>query len=1703
VVQSACSTSLVAVHTAAQSLLNEECDIALAGGVSVLGTKKWGYLYRHDALWSEDGHIRPFDARARGTLFGEGVGVVVLKRLADAVEEGDQVIAVIKGSAVNNDGMLKVAFTAPSIFGQAEVITEALAISGVDASSIGYLEAHGTGTALGDPIEIAALTQAFGPEVKRGSIPLGTVKSNLGHPNTAAGVAGLIKTALSLKHRVIAPSLNFETPNPQIDFAASPFYVNTRLSPWPASTTPRRAGVSSFGMGGTNAHVVLEESPDLGPGGRPRSLNILPLSAKTPTALQAATVRLATHLSGRGREQDLEDIAYTLSVGRREFNHRRFVVCRGHDEAIEALQTLDPQRVVTDFQDNRDRPVVFMFPGGGAQYPDMGRELYEQEPRFQEEVNRLADFFRPHLGQDIRSLLYPAEPGSPGIAETLNRPLYALPALFTVEYALAKLWMSWGLKPNAMIGHSLGEYTAACLSGVLSPEDATALVALRGRLFEKLSDGAMLAVPLSESELGPFLEAADLSIAAVNAPGLLVVSGALDAIDRAEKRFLEKGVDVRRLHISVAAHSSLVEPILEEFTSHLRRLRLNAPSIPYISNVTGTWITELEATDPNYWAQHLRRTVRFGDGVGELLREADRLFLEVGPGRTLCTLAKEQLGTRGAWAAISSMPHPDDPDSALKPLLMALGKLWLAGARVDWFSFYAGEHRRRVPLPAYPFERQRYRIESPPSAPANNRPVSMPGKKTDLADWFYLPTWKQTPPLISPAPDLSTAILVLADPCGLGDNLIKQFNDAGRPWIAVRMGKEREAADDRNYTICFDQPEHYEWLIRSLRARGNFPGVIIHCWNVTKETGGEPPPDRIEQSQALSLGSLLFLAQALGNENLSDSVQLVVVSSDMQSVTGGENINPVKALLLGPCQVIPLEYPTLSCRSIDVLSSELTKDRIPRVARSVLAEIDGRAADRLVALRGARRWTQGYEALRLPALAARPTLREGGVWLIAGGLGGVGLELATYLAKSSRAKLVLTGRSAFPPRKQWESWLEAHDHTDKVSRVIRRLMDLEQLGASVLTLSADVADRSKMQEVITRARRRFGRLDGVINAAGAAPTGIMQLKTWDAVLSLLRPKVTGTLTLFDLLKKARLDHFILCSSMASVVGEIGMVDHSAANAFLDAFSHRRAAVGDIPAVSINWGAWLDVGQASEVVLSRDLQTALKRFQAQEISHPLIERTIGDAGPEKIFVAELSADRHWVLNEHRIQGVGLLPGAAYLEVVRAAFEPYTPDGAMVLRDVVFVAPFTARDGERNELWTVLTKAGEEYEFKVYSRGRNENGSASWASHVFGRVGPPDHRATKTENTRSSLSFSGNGMKPGISPHPGFEALQLGPRWKRLGREFRMEQGIAWVTIELPDEFARDLDGYKLHPAMMDAATCAPEMLGEGLYLPFAYDRLAFHKPFTKTVSSRIKYHRNDLLDNETIVCDVEIVDKDGERLIEVEGFTLKRLESLADIAQIDDAGRRGAGEPAFATLEAARNEVLANRGAGETHGIRPDEGVEAFARILSPGLATPQVIVTTGDLHIALEQASKLTIAKIVEEIAAIRSEGTRYARPDIRTPYVEPRDDFERGLARIWEDLIGVEPIGINDNFFDLGGHSLLATKVTARLREDFQIELPVRALFESPTIAELAGSIVQIQAEDVDDATLAQLLNEIRSLPPDQVERAISAETRFVERDH
>jgi acyl transferase domain-containing protein/acyl carrier protein len=1036
-VQTFCSTSLVGVHLACQNLLGYESDLALAGGVTVYVPQESGYLYEEGSIVSRDGHCRAFDARADGTVFGNGLGVVVLRRLKDALEEGDTVHAVIRGSAVNNDGSLKVSYAAPGVVGQTEVVVEALSAAGVDPATIGYVEAHGTATRLGDPAEVSALTRAFRTRTDRkGFCALGSVKTNVGHLDAAAGVAGLIKVVLSLRHGRIPPSLHFETPNPAIDFAASPFYVNPALREWPRLGAPRRAGVSAFGVGGTNAHVIVEEAPESRSEASARGPQILLLSAKTPSALDAATLRLAAHLEADAG-LSLADAAWTLQVGRGAFAHRRFVVASSLADAASALRSAssggsaDPPSVV----ERKNPPILLWLSGEEAGRAGAWRALYEAEPAFREDFQRSVRA-TAHLGKSMEEALYPiAGTQLPAGGASLEAGLQPL-ASFALQHALVQLLKSLGLRFEAIVGDGVGAVAAECLEQTIAFERAARLAARRGRP---------------------------------------------DAFPS--------------------------EPPLETRASE--------------------------------------------EAARALPHDTGRLRLRVGAG------------------SIGLESRADAPEPACAPgraeLLTCLGRLWLRGVDVDWRVLHASERRKRVPLPTYPFDGERFWVEpvlEPVKAPERNP-----------AEWMYRPVWKLALPARTDAPPPGGSWLVFDDDQGLGALLVDRLRAHGAEVLTVVPGRRFAREGEDAYTLNPGEASHYRSLWEDLRARRRRPDSVLHLWSVASFVSVLGGRDRFEKATDLGFYSLLHLAATRPEGPLA----LHVVTTGLHEVIGGEPLAPEKAPLVALCRVLGQEDDQVHCASIDV---ELRGDGMDALVDGLVAELSLAAPEPVVALRRGRRWVQDFERLPLSAhQGIAPRLRVNGVYLITGGLGGVGYALGAALARGARAKLVLTGRRGLPPRDGWSEWTDTHDAADETAVRIRKVQALEALGAEVLVLKADAASAVEMRAVVEAARERFGALHGVIHAAGELSADTFRVARdlgREACERQFAPKVHGLFALAEALRDETPDVVLLTSSLSSVLGGVGYAAYAGANAFMDAFAALQNREGRHVWVSVDWDQW-DLG----------------------------------------------------------------------------------------------------------------------------------------------------------------------------------------------------------------------------------------------------------------------------------------------------------------------------------------------------------------------------------------------------------------------------------------------------------------------------------------------------------------------------------------------
>jgi acyl transferase domain-containing protein len=1317
----ACSTSMVAVHLAVEALRHGECDLALGGGVCVELPYRWGYQGL-EGFTSTDGHCRPFDARADGTMWGSGVGVVLLKRLSDAIADGDHVRAVIIGNAINNDGSDKVGFSAPSVRGQIECVAQALAVADVDPRTVGYVEAHGTGTALGDPIEVTALSAAYGHAVDdRQWCGIGSVKSNIGHLSQAAGVVGLIKAALALEHRLIPPTINFETVNPALDLADSPFYITNTLSKWDANGTPRRAAVSSFGFGGTNAHMILQEAPtpDTVRPTATHPAHLLQVSAHTQAALSDAVDQLAGHLD-QHLDSDLADVAHTLRVGRTTRQHRAFVVAADAEAAAEALRD---RKLRTGHVTGTAPRVAFLFTGQGAQYAGMGAELYAAEPVFAAAVDECAAILAPELGLDIRALMFGTDD------DTLGQTRYTQPALFTLDYALAALWRHRGVEPSAMIGHSIGEYVAATVAGVFALPDALRLVATRGRLMQSLPTGSMLAVQLDESEIAGRLAGTGCTVVTVNGPGTCVVAGPADAVSAIAEDLAAQGISCRKLRTSHAFHSPMTDPILADFTSAVAAVPRNTPRLRFLSNVTGHWITDAEARDPAYWATHLRQPVRFGACVTTLLDDDTWAVIECGPGRTLAGLVRQRL-PREALAPLPSLPGPTERTGDVATLYSAAGQLWLAGIAVDAF----GPPGRRIPLPTYPYQRKRYWVDPDPDAVAPKPTGPLPFER-----WFSVPTWQQLPPPAAPNGfgfDGGCLVFVAG---ARGHAIADAIRADGVPVTEVRP----------------DQAIDYDALVGTR---------IVHAWALDAEPAGTDI-ESLWRAQETGFFSLLRLAKALAAR--PDDIHIDILSAGTEDVLGTDLTRPEQSTLDGIARVLPLELPGLTVRRID--TADTTTAQLMAELRT---GIDTALVDswRTIALRSGRRWSVAHQPVTPPA--GEPGLRDQGRYLVTGGLGGIGISIAEDLAQRSAARLVLLSRSGLPPRADWDTYLAVHGSTDRVGRAIEAVRRMVRAGATVLVVAADVTESAELRRVREHVVAEFGGLDGIVHAAGLPGGGVAELKEPAVAAKVLAPKLAGTLALRQAFGDLALDFVALCSSTTAFAGGFGQVDYCAANSFLDAYA-RSDHGWQCRVLSLNWGAWLEVGMAVDGLDGAAARDAARATTA--VDHPILTSRNDTA-----CWGVLTPETQWLLDEHRLAGIGTMPGTAHLEIARAAIAECltAPDGDSVieLTDVAFLEPLSVPDGSAAEYRVEF----DDNAFTVTSlrdgvRREHVRGIGGWARPTTRRLDLADIRA-RCARAADDPNHPFRGGK--------IRMLTFGPRWAALGDVHIGPDGEELALIESP-------------------------------------------------------------------------------------------------------------------------------------------------------------------------------------------------------------------------------------------------------------------------------------------------------------------------------
>jgi len=1204
-VQTACSTSLVAVHLACQSLASGESDMMLAGAATVRVPHLSGYVAEPGNVHSADGRCRAFDARGQGVVFGSGVAAVLLRPLEDALEAGDHVHAVIKGTSVGNDGGDKASYPSPSTAGQARTMVEALARARVSPDEIDYVECHAAGTRLGDPIEVNALTEAFRSATdRRGFCAVGSVKPNIGHPEQTAGMAGMMKTVLALEHAEIPPTLHFETPNPGIDFVRSPFFVNTELCDWPANGHPRRACVNSLGIGGTNAFAVLEEAPSSAPSTADpeRSHHVFTLSAKSGSALTAYINRFRDFLRDNPGV-DVADLCYTSNVSRSQHAHRIAATVASVSELRIALDRAAHKGAVQGNERPR-KGVAFLFTGQGTQHPGMSAGLYRAHATFRELLDRCDEAFRPHLSRPLLETIFSQDDESRALLGQMN---YMQPALFALEYGLAKLWQSWGVTPSAVMGHSLGEVVAACIAGVMGFDDAVRLVAARGRLMHALPErGAMAAVFASADTVDGFLPGdGSVVVAAANAPESTVISGVREALAAVVERLTAEGIETRPLNLSNGFHSPLVEPMLDALEEAAGGITVLKPRIPLVSNVTGRLMDEAPA--PRYWCEHALRTVRFADGVHALGALHCDTFIEIGPGCTLLGIASQVLSEPDLlW-----LPSLSNQELDWRAIMDAAGTAYAEGLPIDWDAVHRGSRRRRVPLPTYPFERKRFwvdddraeqraatealplRVTAALRHPSSSSRVSHGDGVARLAvvprdeiefqlrdalpetpsmacddrqsELLYRLQWQVRPRRAGAARSsvASGSWIVLSDSGGVGEALATALTQRGDGCHLAFSGKTFERLRSDVWRIDSSRLEHFRRLVRTICESCSAPvRGAIYLWGLDTPPLDGLAPDQLATAQSASAGGALLLGRALDEAHARGHFagRLYAITQNAVAVSAADPpTEAVQALLWGLGRTFALERPDLWGALIDIAAGEGPAARDIDTLAADLREPDGE--DQIAYRNGERFGARLVAPAPASSEGVEPVFRGDATYLITGGLGMIGLATARWLVEREGVRsIVLAGRSG--PRGARAEAVES----------------LRRLGARIQVVTADIGVPADVQRLM-EAMRGLPPVRGVIHGAGILENGLVSAMDWEQFLRVTTPKVAGAWLLHCHTRDLDLDFFVMHSSLLSLIGSPGQGNYTAANAFLDALGSHRRALG-LPATVINWTAWSEGGLAS-------------------------------------------------------------------------------------------------------------------------------------------------------------------------------------------------------------------------------------------------------------------------------------------------------------------------------------------------------------------------------------------------------------------------------------------------------------------------------------------------------------------------------------------
>ena len=1420
-VQTACSTSLVAVHLGVNSLLNMECDMVLAGGVTIELPHRQGYTYAPNEILSPDGICRAFDDHSNGTLFGSGSTIVALRRLEDALADGDDIKAVILGSAINNDGNQKANYFAPSIDGQVEAIAEAVTLSGVSPNSIDYIEAHGTGTNLGDPIELTALNEVYG-EGKRGSVLVGSVKTNIGHLDTAAGGAGLIKVIEAMRHGRIPATLNFNTPNSRFDFEHSPFEVNAESRDWMQQGRPRRAAVNSLGVGGTNAHLIVEEAPSADATVYEDVWRLFPFSTKTKGALLNTAPKWARFLRG-GQVPTMADMSFTLKNGRRSFDHRMVVAARSHEDFLRTLEGGSPG-FMTNAEVGAEPPeVVFVFAGGGAQYPAAAKDLVEHCPVFEEAVNACFSALPSDAPVDLREMMFERDISDDIARRKLNATPYALPALFILEYAYAKLLQSWGIKPNAILAHSVGEYAGAVVAGALTMEDAIKIVVRRSIVMAAAPKGAMVAIPASSDEVLEMV-GDGLDIAAFNAPMMSVVSGPVNAIEELEAALRGTAFEASRVQVDVAAHSRLLDSQLENFRQQIQPFGFSRPVIPFVSALRGDWGQEDDFASADYWVRHLRGTVRFVDAANKVLERPNCIIVEVGPGQTLGPLIEMMEARHKPKAVLHCGRRPKEEGDDVGVAMTALGGLWANGVKIDW-GLLPGSEGRRVSVPTYAFEKQihwiepgqgsqREHVQQEPGGDSN----VIPGRIKDIDDWFGQRDWQPIPPGLNDDASLDN-ILVLAGRDPVSKAVVGALSDS-QANVTVAYRGAQYAAHGREFTLAASAASDFDLMFDAL---GTVPEHILFLWALDQ---GDTPE---------IFDGAYHLMRGIQLADPSNCVSVVMVGVEACDVQGTPVSHPCHSLLMGAVRVAPREIPGLCAKYVDIgahmdavsLADKLIKEL---AIRDGFDRVSWSTNTRLAEVHVAKRMVE----------AATHRLRQGGTYLIVGGQTGIGRELAIWMAEHFRANIAILSRSA---------------HLDEPLVQV-----VNEFAGEVRFYPGDATSIDDLRKAKSQIESEFGVVHGVFHGAGVINDAPLSAKDLECARDVLAPKVEGALNLGAIFPDGTLDIFAVFSSASVMLGPPGQTDYVAANAFLESFAATRE-----DGLVIAWGIWRDIGMAA-VNYSVPVESEPLPFlgpRCDEDGHIFFERGV-------------DPKTEWLLSGHIVNGQKVLPGVAYIDLIERAGREALGQKPFEICSLSLASPLVFHNDLPRKVGIKLIPLLKGFEVVVQSKSGMD--SAHWEEHARASI--------VVSKDTDHLQPARLGALPNGAPLETrticaqSNLIEFGKRWDNVV-EIEIFENQAVGHYALAPGFLEDVNQWRIHPGLLDtAATVGLDLLSEDerrgmVYAPISVERIRVMAPIPTSIQSRAC--RLDFDGNRLATFDIEILDEQGSPLVYLEGFAMCGIE----------------------------------------------------------------------------------------------------------------------------------------------------------------------------------------------------------------------------------